>query len=120
MGYDESAASGENPSDVWSNGYIAVYHLSEVDGTTWYDSTSHNNHGTGTSGLGTTSSYLGQGVQVDAVYRIALSRQPSDEERSLGVETLKKLESKRKGQPQMALETYCHTILNSAAFIFVD
>ena len=62
----------------------------------------------------------GIGDQVDRVYQLALSRQPSDEERRLGIETLRELESEWTGQPRKALETYCHTILNSAAFIYVD
>ncbi|MBC8353827.1 MAG: PSD1 domain-containing protein [Planctomycetes bacterium] len=62
----------------------------------------------------------GDGVHVDTVYQLAMSRQPSDEERRLGIETLKELESEWTEQPRKALETYCHTILNSAAFIYVD
>lgn len=59
-------------------------------------------------------------AQVDTVYHLALSRPPSDSERRLGIETLKELEAQWQGQPQKALETYCHTILNSAAFLYVD
>ena len=61
-----------------------------------------------------------RGRQVDTVYRLALSRPPSDEERNMGIETLKELESAWQGQPHKALESYCHTILNSAAFLYVD
>ena len=57
---------------------------------------------------------------VEAVYGLALTRRPSEAERQLGVDILKKLEAEWRGQPQAALETYCHTLLNSAAFLYVD
>ncbi len=60
------------------------------------------------------------GAQVDTVYRLALSRSPSDRERMVGVDALQELESAWHGEPQSALETYCHTIFNSAAFLYVD
>ncbi len=59
-------------------------------------------------------------VQVDTVYHLALSRNPSEKERQLGIKTLKELTSLLKGHRQAALETYCHTILNSAAFLYID
>ena len=62
----------------------------------------------------------GYGAQVNAVYRLALSRPPSDNERDIGIETLKEFEAAWQGKPLKALETYCHTILNSAAFVYVD
>ncbi len=62
----------------------------------------------------------GRGEHVDRVYSLALSRLPSGEERAIGVATLKELESAWQGDPHRALETYCHMILNSAAFIHVD
>src|SRR5262249_45636724 len=65
--------------------------------------------------------------QVERIYRIGLSRPPSDEERSLGVESLARLteqwsrnEADRKEAPRRALGTYCHVIMNSAGFLFVD
>ena len=60
------------------------------------------------------------GPRVETVYQLALSRSPSDEERQLGIETLEKLMADWQGDLQAALETYCHTILNSAAFIYID
>ncbi|HUG69200.1 MAG TPA: DUF1553 domain-containing protein, partial [Pirellulaceae bacterium] len=60
------------------------------------------------------------GAQVDTVYHLALSRSPSDLERRLGVETLEELETDWRDAPRAALETYCHTILNSAAFLYID
>ncbi|MCP3692573.1 MAG: DUF1553 domain-containing protein [Planctomycetaceae bacterium] len=57
---------------------------------------------------------------VDTVYQLALSRSPSAREQQLGNETLQKLVSDWEGDRHAALETYCHTILNSAAFIYID
>ena len=60
------------------------------------------------------------GEKVDAVYSLALSRPPTGEERRLGIETLKKLQDAWPDQPKGPLEAFCHTILNSAAFIYLD
>ena len=57
---------------------------------------------------------------VDTVYQLALSRLPNDIERQLGIDTLKELRSVWNNKPRAALETYCHTILNSGAFLYVD
>jgi len=61
-----------------------------------------------------------RGRQVDAVYELALSRSPSDVERALGVQALNALEAQWQDDPQAAFETYCHIMLNSAAFLYVD
>jgi hypothetical protein len=58
--------------------------------------------------------------RVDAVYQLALSRPPSAVEQQIGVDTLKELRAAWKDRPDAVLETYCHTILNSAAFLYVD
>lgn len=63
--------------------------------------------------------------QLDTVYRIALSRPPSSEEQALGVQALTDLAEQwtRAGSnrpEQQALTAYCHTILNSAAFLYID
>jgi mono/diheme cytochrome c family protein len=66
------------------------------------------------------------GRQVEWVYRIALGREPTAEEKNLGTDALARFttewgkhldadEARRR-----ALATYCHTILNSAAFLYVD
>lgn len=60
------------------------------------------------------------GDQVDTVYQLALSRLPDDMERQIGIETLQELHRIWREKPHAALETYCHTILNSAAFLYVD
>jgi len=58
--------------------------------------------------------------KVEMVYRLALSRPPSEEELRLGVETLERLAQDWKGNANGPLETYCHTILNSAGFLYID
>ena len=57
---------------------------------------------------------------VQAVYRLALSRNPTDGESELGVRIVTKLQEEWQGDSLAALETYCHTILNSGAFLYVD
>jgi len=70
--------------------------------------------------------------QVERAYLIALSRTPSEEERALGVEALNRLvaeaspQSATAGNPDpesarvKALMAYCHAIMNSAEFLYVD
>ncbi|MCA8997037.1 MAG: PSD1 domain-containing protein [Planctomycetaceae bacterium] len=59
-------------------------------------------------------------AQVEAVYQTALSRMPTDIERQLGIQFLKQAQQQWQGNSNSALETYCHTILNSAAFLYID
>jgi hypothetical protein len=58
--------------------------------------------------------------QIDTVYQLALSRLPSDDERQLGVDTLKELRDVWPEKPTAAFSIYCHTILNSGAFLYID
>ena len=58
--------------------------------------------------------------KVEEAYAMALSREPNTEERQLGAAALAKLESEWPGHPEGALEAYCHALLNSAAFLYVD
>jgi cytochrome c553 len=65
--------------------------------------------------------------QVEWIYLTALSRPPSAKEQRLGTAALSRLTEewrKRATNPdeasQKALTTYCHTILNSAAFLYID
>jgi hypothetical protein len=65
--------------------------------------------------------------QVEWVYLAALSRPPSEEEKQLGLKALAQLADVWVQQAAdadsaelRAMTTYCHTILNSAAFLFVD
>jgi hypothetical protein len=57
---------------------------------------------------------------IDTVYNLALSRNPNDVERRIGVEALNTLQAEWHGDRHAALATYCHTILNSAAFLYID
>jgi hypothetical protein len=67
--------------------------------------------------------------QIELVYLLALSRPPSDEEKQVGLDALCKLFEKwtkpaDSGKPEVAklkaLTTYCHAIMNSAGFLYVD
>ena len=64
--------------------------------------------------------------QVEQVCWIALSRAPSEEEKRIAGENLLKLkqaavkEAKAAGAEHTALTTFCHIILNSAAFLYID
>lgn len=58
--------------------------------------------------------------QVDRVYQIALTRLPSETEKRVGVEAIETLKTQWGGDHRKALETYCHAIINSAAFLYVD
>jgi Protein of unknown function (DUF1553) len=58
--------------------------------------------------------------QIASIYETALVRLPSQNELRLGIETLDQLTIHWNGDRHKALETYCHTLLNSAAFLYVD
>lgn len=60
--------------------------------------------------VGDGESAAGAAAKVDLLYKIALSRAPTEIEQKLGVEALR----------EISLEAYCHAILNSAAFIYID
>jgi mono/diheme cytochrome c family protein len=66
------------------------------------------------------------GRQAEWVYRIALGRMPNAEEERIGSEALAQLTAEwgkkvsTEEAPRRALATYCHAILNSAAFLYVD
>jgi mono/diheme cytochrome c family protein len=57
--------------------------------------------------------------QVERAYLIALGRPPGDEERRIGVEALAEL-SRRWSDAHRGLTSYCHSLLNTAAFFYVD
>jgi hypothetical protein len=64
-------------------------------------------------------------AQVKRVYLIALSRPPTADELTLGIETLPKLaerwtKSAGNDAADRALATYCHALMNSAGFLYVD
>ena len=75
--------------------------------------------------------------QIERSYQLALGRMPSNTERNIGLDALQeltrlweqkldKLNKKNKADrntntpSQQALATYCHTLLNSAAFLYID
>ena len=77
--------------------------------------------------------------QIERVYQLSLNRMPDNDEKQLGIETLKQLtavwkkhlDDKTSTEKQKAAETretpellalakFCHTIINSAAFLYVD
>jgi hypothetical protein len=64
--------------------------------------------------------------RVERIWWLAMSRPPSDEEKRIGVNALHDLAiTWRKHLPadkaeEKALTTFCHTILNSAGFLYVD
>ena len=63
--------------------------------------------------------------QVERAYWIALSRPPLEEERNVGLDALRKLtdgwaKTGRETASAKALATYCHAIINSAGFLYVD
>ena len=71
--------------------------------------------------------------QIERVYQTALSRRPTVEERSIGQQALDRLtahwadrlhKQKSAAAPEeaerRALANFCHTIINSAAFLYVD
>jgi hypothetical protein len=69
--------------------------------------------------------------QVERVYWIALSRAPSDEEKEVGSNALRKLtdtwarhqaagKPERDAAERKALTTFCHAVMNSAGFLYVD
>lgn len=71
-------------------------------------------------------------MQVDRVYWLALSRPPTEEERQIGVEAFNQLAANWAKNPVAgvqpdpdaarlkALTAFCHTIMNSASFLYVD
>jgi mono/diheme cytochrome c family protein len=61
--------------------------------------------------------------QVERAYRIALGRPPAAEDRALGIESLGRLRAAWGDGPAAgpkALATYCHALVCSAGFLYVD
>ena len=59
-------------------------------------------------------------TRVNLIYQSAFSRPANAEELELGTRTLNQLEIAWQGDESKALATYCHTIFNTAAFLYVD
>ena len=57
--------------------------------------------------------------KIELVFEIALARSPSEHEKAISLQTLASLNA-HWGDSRRSFETYCHTILNSAAFLFID
>lgn len=66
--------------------------------------------------------------QIELAYRMALNRPPSADEHQASTQALAQLveqwtragKGDREAAARRALATYCHTILNSAAFVYID
>ena len=63
--------------------------------------------------------------QIEFLYWRAVSRPPSPDEKQLGLRALERLrqrwaQTNEEAASQRALTTYAHTVLNSAAFLYVD
>ena len=53
-------------------------------------------------------------------YALALSRQPDQTELQLGKQAIEAFIADSDGDLPKAWQAYCHTLINSAAFLFVD
>jgi hypothetical protein len=64
--------------------------------------------------------------QIERVYLVALGRRPNAEELQLGLETMERLAAEWRKQEaeaeaaKRAVASYCHAILNSAEFMYID
>ncbi len=64
--------------------------------------------------------------QIDRAYWIALSRPPTEDERAESLQALSRFKSIQKsaqsapGADQKALASFCHALVNSAAFLYID
>ena len=57
---------------------------------------------------------------IDLAYQKSLCRWPTDQEKQLGVKTLEALTAEWNGDASKALESYCHVLMNSASFLYID
>jgi len=58
--------------------------------------------------------------QIEAAFLLALSRPPEADEMNAALDSLRDLRAASPDRPDLALETFCHTLLNSAAFLYID
>ena len=58
--------------------------------------------------------------EVEMAFAILLSRAPSGSERQIALTSLCQLKTLSADQPDRALTAFCHTLINSAAFLYVD
>ncbi|MBD3250008.1 MAG: DUF2341 domain-containing protein [Candidatus Pacebacteria bacterium] len=69
-GLSSAVTTQENTSDVWSNNYLAVYHMSSDPSGITYDSTQYGNNGTSTGSMDSSdlvNGVLGQAVDFDGI-----------------------------------------------------
>jgi hypothetical protein len=62
-------------------------------------------------------------IQIEKIYWIALGRPPNDEERAVALEAVHNLTqtwARHQAPGDKPLVTFCHAVLNSAAFLYVD
>ena len=57
---------------------------------------------------------------IDMVFKLAFSRAPAEEEKTISLQSFRELTAASNGDSLKALSVFCHTILNSAAFVYVD
>ena len=57
---------------------------------------------------------------IELAYQVVLSRSPSSKELELGSSSISELMRQWNGNKQKALESYCHVLLNSASFLYID
>jgi len=58
--------------------------------------------------------------RVRLLYNVVLTREPASQEEELGMAALKHFRAEWHGNEEAAVASYCHTLLNSAGFMFVD
>jgi hypothetical protein len=63
--------------------------------------------------------------QIERAYWIALGRAPDEDERTASLQALNRFAQKEKAPPagaanQKALASFCHALVNSAAFLYID
>jgi len=57
---------------------------------------------------------------ITLAYQLAMSRSPNPEELRLGLESIEALTKQWNGDETKALQSYCHALLNSASFLYID
>lgn len=57
---------------------------------------------------------------IDLAYQTSLSRWPTEQEANLGIQTLQMFTNQWNGDASKALESYCHVLMNSASFLYID
>lgn len=58
--------------------------------------------------------------KIELTYQKVMSRLPTPNEQEIGRESLTALSKQWNGDEQKAFETYCHVLINSASFLYID